>query len=114
VPSRPGQRIVKSARVARLRAMRPGRRRIVARVRLAQPAVVVVRVRRGGRAVRTLRRACLQPGSLGLRVKWDGRVRRRGRLRPARPGRAHIQVVVRSDRKPVKRNRSVRVLRKRR
>ncbi|MDQ3435093.1 MAG: hypothetical protein M3481_10525, partial [Actinomycetota bacterium] len=71
------------------------------------------RVRRGGRTVRTLREACLQPGSRALRVIWDARVKRRGRLRAARPGRYRVELLVRSDRKPVKRSRIVRVLRRR-
>ncbi len=114
VPSRPGTRIVRRARVAKVRGLRPGRRRTVARVKLVQPAVVRVLVRRGGRTVRTLRRACLQPGSRALRVGWNGRVKRKGKLRVARPGRYRVQLLVRSDRKPVKRSRVVRVLRKRR
>ena len=113
VPSRPGQRVVRSARVAKVRGLRAGKRRTVARVKLIQPAVVRVRVRRGGRTVRTLRHACLLPGSPALRVAWDGRVRRRGKLRAARPGRFRVDVLVRSDRKPVKRSRTVRVLGKR-
>jgi len=113
VPSGPGRRIVRSARAPKVRGLRAGRRRTVARVRLVQPAVVRVRVRRGGRTVRTLREACLQPGSRALRVTWDARVTRRGRLRAARPGRYRVELLVRSDRKPVKRSRIVRVLRRR-
>jgi len=113
VPSRPDQRIVRSARVAKVRALRAPKRRTVARIKLVQPAVVRVLVRRRGRTVRTLRRACVQPGSRALRVVWNGRVKRKGRLRAARPGRYRIDVLVRSDRKPVKRSRTVRVLRKR-
>ncbi len=113
VPSRPGTPIVRSARVAKTRSLRVGRRRTVARVKLVQPAVVRVRVRRGGRTVRSLREACLQPGSRALRVTWNGRLRRKGKLRAARPGRYRIELLVRSDRRPVKRSRSVRVLRKR-
>lgn len=114
VPSRPVTRIVRRARLAKVRGLRAGRRRVVARVGLVQPAVLHVRVRRGKRVVRTLRRVCLRPGSGGLRVAWDGRVTRAGKLRPARPGRYRIELRVLSDRKPVKRSRSVRVLRKRR
>jgi hypothetical protein len=40
-------------------------------------------------------------------------VKRRGKLRPARPGRYRVELLVRSDRRPVKRSRTVRVLRKR-
>ncbi len=113
VPSRPDQRIVRSARVAKVRALRAPKRRTVARIKLVQPAVVRVLVRRRGRTVRTLRQACVQPGSRALRVAWNGRVMRKGRLRAARPGRYRIDLLVRSDRKPVKRSRTVRVLRKR-
>lgn len=112
VPSGRG-RVVRGARVPRVRGLRPGRRRTVARVNLAQPAVLIVRIRRGKRIVRTLRRACLQPGSKALRVTWDGRVKRRGRLRAARPGRYTVRLVLRSDRKAVRRTGRVRVLRRR-
>ena len=86
-------------------------RRTVARIRLAQPARVLVRVRRRGRTVRVLRDACLKPGSKRLRVAWDGRARRRGKLRAVKAGRYRIQVFVRSDRKTIARGATVRVRR---
>ncbi len=113
VPSKPGVRILRRAKLAKGRSIRPGRRRVVARVKLLQPAIVTVRVRRGGRTVRTLRRACSVPGRRDLRVAWNGKVSRRGRLRSARPGRYRVQLVVRSDRKPLRRGGGVRVLRRR-
>jgi Calcineurin-like phosphoesterase len=98
VPSAPG-RIVRRIQLR-------GR---TARVRLAQPAEVLMRVRRGKRVVRTLRHACVTSGALG--VRWDGRVRRKGKLRKARPGRYRLQVRVSSDRKPVVRRHAVRIRR---
>ena len=68
-----------------------------ARVRLAQPAEVIVRVKRGRRTVRELRHACVERA---LTARWRGRARR---------GRYRLQVVVRSDRKPVVRSRALRV-----
>ena len=110
VPSRRG-RIVRRARLIRARGLRPGVRRTVARLRLAQPARVLVRVRRRGRTVRVLRDACLTRGR--KRAVWDGRVRRRGKLRAAKAGRYVVQIVVRSDRRTLVRSKRVRVLRKR-
>jgi hypothetical protein len=78
-----------------------------ARVRLAQPAEVIVRVKRGRRTLREVRRACVQRRF--LRVRWDGRVARSGKLRKARPGRYRLQVLVRSDRRPIRRSHSLRV-----
>ncbi len=112
VPSKRG-RIVRRARVVRPRGLRPRRRRTVARIKLGQPARVLVRVRRRGKTVRVLRDACLKPGSKRLRVAWDGRVRRRGKLRAARAGRYVVQLLVRSDRRTLRRAKRVRVLRAR-
>jgi len=113
VPSRPGQRIASRVRAIGVRALRPPRRRTVARVRLLQPAGVTVAIRRRGRTVRVLRSSCVtRPGTVTAR--WDGRLRRNGRLRAARAGRYRVQVTVRSDRRPVRRSAVVRVLRKRR
>jgi len=75
----------------------------VARVGLQQPARPFVLVRRGGRVVRKLRSTCISRGRRAT-VRWDGRLRRRGKLRPARPGRYRVQLIVRSDRRPVKRS----------
>ena len=72
----------KAGRIARrVRAVKAGLRRArpahaSARVRLSQPARVLVRVRRRGRTVRVLRDACLKPGRKLLRVAWDARARR--------------------------------------
>jgi Calcineurin-like phosphoesterase len=87
VPSNPG-RIVRRIRLR-------GR---VARVRLAQPAEVIVRLKRGKRRARELRHACV---NRGLRVRWKERARRGRRYR--------LQVVVRSDRGRIVRSRVVRV-----
>ncbi len=108
-------RIQRSVRVLK-RRLRPGRRRRrVALVRLAQPAQVEVRVRRGRRVLRTLRRGCFLPGRR-LSFFWDGRLRRRGRGRlvPARRGRYRIEVRVHSDRRVMSRRGTVRVLSRRR
>ena len=104
VASRPG-RVVRSVRLRR-RGLRAGRRSVVARVRLAQQAEVLVRVRRRGRTVRTLRRGCFAAGRARA-FTWDGRVRRRGRMRRARPGRYRVEVLVRSDRRPLRRARTL-------
>ncbi len=96
-----------------LAACRPARRVRVSKVRLGQPARVLVRIRRKGRTVRVLRDACLAPGSKLLTSRWDGRVTRRGKLRRAAAGRYRAQVLVRSDRKTVSRS-AVVVVRKRR
>ena len=98
VPSRRGA-------VARRIVLR-GRR---ARVRLLQPAEVLVRVRRGRRVVRTLRHGCFAART--VKARWDGRVRRKGRLRRAKPGRYKLQVLVLSDRAPRKRAKAVRIRR---
>jgi len=113
VLSRPG-RIQRSVRVLR-RPLRPGRRRRVALVRLAQPAEVEVRVTRRRRVLRTLRRECFLPGRR-LSFFWDGRLRRRGRGRlvSARRGRYRVEVRVHSDRRVLARSRTVRVLSRRR
>lgn len=109
-PSRPG-RIVRSLRVTSRRTLRlrlrPRLAYRVARVRLAQAAEVLVRVRRRGRAVRTLKHVCAKAGR--LTVLWDGRVRRRGRL--VASGAYRIEAEVRSDRRTIRRSRTVRVTR---
>jgi hypothetical protein len=110
VPSKSG-RIARRVRAVRARGLRPRVRRTVARIRLSQPARVLVRVRRRGRTVRVLRDACLKQGSKRLRVVWDARARRRGRLRAVKAGRYRIQVFVRSDRKTIARGATVRVRR---
>ena len=114
VASRRG-RIVRGARAYRSRSLRAGRRgRVrVARVRLGQPARVLVRIRRKGRTVRVLRDDCLSPTSKLLTSRWDGRILSRGKLRRAAAGRYRAQVTVRSDRKTVSRS-AVVVVRKRR
>jgi hypothetical protein len=78
-----------------------------ARVRLRQPAQVVVRVLRRGRTVRTLRRGCF--GARLVRARWNGKVPRNGRLRRARPGVYKLQVRVLSDRAPRRRARKIRI-----
>ncbi|HYI35906.1 MAG TPA: hypothetical protein VEX39_04845 [Thermoleophilaceae bacterium] len=113
VASRRG-RIVRGARAYRSRSLRAGRRgRVrVAKVRLGQPARVLVRIRRKGRTVRVLRDACLAPGSRSLTTRWDGRVTRRGKLGRASAGRYRAQVLVRSDRRTVSRSAVVTVRKK--
>jgi hypothetical protein len=93
----------KSGPIARRIRIR-GRR---ARVRLVQPAEVLVRVRRRGRTVRTLRHRCSGPGT--VKARWNGKVRRGGRLRRARRGTYKLQVLVRSDRRPLRRAKRVRI-----
>lgn len=111
VPSKAG-RIARRVRAVKAKGLRPRVRRTVARIRLSQPARVLVRVRRRGKTVRVLRDACLKQGSKRLRVAWDARARRRGKLRAVKPGRYRIQVYVRSDRKTIARGATVRVRRR--
>jgi hypothetical protein len=106
VPSRRG-RIARRVRLRRA-PLRRGRKLRVARVRLAQPAEVIARVRRRGRTLRTLRRGCFRAGRT-LSFFWDGRLRRGGRLRRARRGRYRLEVRVRSDRPVLRRSRLVRL-----
>ncbi len=87
VPSETG-RIVRS--VTRRSAVRAGRDVRVALVRLAQPAVVSLRVKRGEQVVAERRRACVRSGSRTLR--WDAKA--------VPPGRYTLEVRVSSDRKP--------------
>ena len=82
-------------------------RRRKARLRLVQPAQVVVRVKRHKRVVRTLRHDCFGPGK--VKARWNGRLERAGKLKPARPGRYRLQVLVLSDRQPIRRGRTVRI-----
>jgi hypothetical protein len=110
VPSRRGP-IARSVRVTRRRGLRlrlrPRLAHRVARLVLAQPAEVLVRVRRRGRTVRVLEHSCARAG--GLTVVWDGRAARRGRL--VRSGVYRIEAKVRSDRRTIRRSRVVRVTR---
>ena len=105
---------MRTARAYRLRALRPGRRVRVSKVRLGQPARVLVRIRRRGRTVRVLRDSCLAPGSKLLTSRWDGRITRRGKRRAAPAGRYRVHVLVRSDRRNVSRTASVVVKKRRR
>lgn len=113
VPSRRGQKIASRVRALRVRALRPPKRRAVARVRLRQPARVAVLIRRRGRTVRKLRSSCISRAG-AVTTRWDGRLRRRGKLRPARAGRYRVLVTVRSDRRRLRRSALVSVVRKRR
>jgi hypothetical protein len=88
-----------SARGKIVRRVRAGR---TTRVKLAQPAVVVVRVKRGRRTVATLADRCV---ARKLKVRWNGRDRK-GR---ARHGRFRVRVAVKSDRKPVIRRQKIRI-----
>lgn len=106
VASLPG-RIVQRVRRGP-RRIRRGRRATVVRLALRQRAETLVRIRRRGRVVRTLTHACLRHGNVA--VSWDARVRRGGRLRPARPGLYKVEVLVRSDRRPVRRFYRLRVV----
>ena len=102
VPSDPG-RIVRSIR-AGAASLRPGHPVRVASVRLAQPAQVEVQVLRHGKKVRTLTDLCHQ-SSKRLKTAWNGRADGKR----VKPGRYKVRVIVRSDRKPVKRAFAVQV-----
>ncbi len=79
------------------RRVKPGR---TTRVKLAQPAEVEVRVKRGRRTIATLADRCV---ARKLKVRWNGRDRK-GR---ARHGRFRVRVAVKSDRKPIVRRRRI-------
>jgi hypothetical protein len=103
VRSKHGRLVRRIARGAR--RLEAGRSRTVARVRLAQPAVVEIRIERRGRLVERLVRRCAPASARG---RWDGR-NRAGRR--ARAGRYTVEVAVRSDRRPVVRRFRVRLVR---
>jgi hypothetical protein len=98
--SAPGP-IVRKVRAGRGRPLRG--RAAVARVRLHQPAVVVVRVRRRGRTVATLADRCV---ASALKARWNGR---NARGRRAARGRYKVEVRVQSDRRAVVRRGTVRI-----
>ena len=77
-------------------------------MRLAQPAEVIVRVKRGKRTVRTILHDCVR-GSVTAR--WTGASGGAGSCAERRAGRYRLRVLVRSDRKPVARSRAVRLTR---
>ncbi len=90
--------IVKGARVRGGRAV----------VGLEQRAEVLVRVRdRRGKVVREVAHRCARRGVHAFR--WDGRVARGDGLAEARPGRYRLELLVRSDRRPLLRAQSIRV-----
>lgn len=77
-------------------SLRHGERATVARVRLAQDARVLVRIRSGGHAIRRLAYRC-QKSSRTLTAAWNG-TRRGGKA--AAPGKYHVVIRVLSDRRP--------------
>jgi calcineurin-like phosphoesterase family protein len=81
------------------RRIKVGRR---TRVKLAQPAEVEVRVKRRGHTVATLADQCVQRS---LRVRWNGR----GKHGLVRHGRYRVKVAIKSDRKPIRRSRRIRI-----
>ena len=80
-----------------VRRVRAGR---TTRVRLAQPAEVEVRIKRGRRTIATVADRCV---TRRLRTRWNGRDRK-GR---ERHGRFRVRVAVKSDRKTVVRRRRI-------
>jgi hypothetical protein len=88
----------------RARTLRSGAGATLAKLRLAQRAEVEVRVLRGGKRVATPLHRCLASGR-GYGLRWDGRI---GSKR-AKPGAYRLEVVVRSERKPVTRRLGFRV-----
>jgi hypothetical protein len=88
VPSAKGRLVRRVSRGAR--SLRRGSTVRVAGVRLAQPAVVRVRVTQGGKLIRTLLHRCASTKPLPIR--WSGAEARRGT--------ALVSVTVFSDRKP--------------
>ena len=75
---------------------------------LEQSAEILVRVRdRRGKVVREVEHRCAKAGVHGFR--WDGRVASGGAFADARPGRYRLEVLVRSDRRPIRRVGVIRV-----
>jgi hypothetical protein len=94
------KRVVSRSAAGKLvRRIKVGRK---TRVKLRQPAEVEVRVKRRGRTIRTLADECV---SRKLKVRWNGRDRK-GRKRE---GRFRVKVVVKSDRKPIRRQKRIRI-----
>jgi hypothetical protein len=85
VPSTKG-RLQRS--IQRTRTMRRGRRGLVARVRLAQPAVVSITVRRGKSVVTRVPGRC---ATSSRSLRWT----------PRRAGRYTVEVKITSDRDPI-------------
>jgi hypothetical protein len=86
------------------RKLKPGQRRRVAKVKLAQPAQVIVRVKRKGRTVDTLAETCHESAK-ALKASWNARANGK----PAKPGRYTVVVAVNSDQPPVKKKFKIRV-----
>ena len=102
VPSQPGPIVSKISRGKR--KLKPGQRRRVAKVKLAQPAQVIVRVKRKGRTVDTLVETCHESAK-ALKASWNARANGKR----AKPGRYTVVVAVNSDRPPVKKKFKIRV-----
>jgi Calcineurin-like phosphoesterase len=102
VPSQPGPIVNKVKRGKR--KLKPGRKRKVASVSLAQPAQVKVVVKRHGRSVRTLAETCHEPPDK-LKATWNGRANGKR----VKPGRYAVVVSVESDQPTVKRKFKIRV-----
>ena len=88
----------------RSKTVRGGKGGTLAKLRLAQRAEVEVRVLRGKKRVATPLRRCLASGR-GYSLRWDGRSGKK----TAKPGVYRLEVVVRSERKPVVRKLTFRV-----
>ncbi len=97
VPSATGAIVKRITRGAR--RVRRGSTVRVAGVRLAQPAVVRVRIKQDGKVIRTLLHRCVTTRPLS--VRWSGG--------GAKPGMALVSITVFSDRKPQTKRFAVRV-----
>jgi Calcineurin-like phosphoesterase len=102
VPSQPGPIVNKIKRGKR--KLKPGRKRKVASVSLAQPAQVKAVVKRHGRNVRTLAETCHEPPDK-LKATWNGRANGKR----VKPGRYAVVVTVESDQPTVKKKFKIRV-----
>lgn len=79
-----------------VRSLRTGDRRVLASVRLRQPARVIARVKRRGETVKVLKSRCMREAKR-VRVRWSGY----SKGRPVAPGRYRVKVRIPSDRKTV-------------
>lgn len=97
VPSFRGK-ILRSAR-RRASAMRRGERTRLVTVNLAQPAEVIVRIRRGKKRIATLAHRCVRGRKPTIKASWRGYFKQGGKTRKAKRGKYSFEVKVRSDRR---------------
>jgi hypothetical protein len=84
--------------------VRRGKGGTLAKVRLAQPAEVEVRVKRGGKRIATTLHRCLRAGR-SYSLRWDAKAG----AKAAKRGNHVLEVIVRSERRPFVRRLAFRV-----